>query len=180
MNPIDLLKQGIIASYPNIWKKTLHLKRNEYLKVKGSRDTNIYYVEVGTLRAFIEDEYEEHTIRFGYPGSIITALDSFITQQPSPFYLQAIKKCALKVIPRAIFMDFVAVSPKNASLWRQILEQLTYQQLEREIDLLTHSPAKRYERVLARSPRLFQEIPSKYIASYLRMTPETLSRIKKL
>jgi len=63
--------------------------------------------------------------------------------------------------------------------WQRILEQLIYQQFEREIDLLTASPVERYKRVLARSPQLFQEIPGKYIASYLRMTPETLSRIKK-
>ncbi len=57
--------------------------------------------------------------------------------------------------------------------------QLIYEQLEREKDILIHSPRKRYERVLKRSPQLFQEIPHKYIASYLRMSPETLSRIKK-
>jgi len=59
------------------------------------------------------------------------------------------------------------------------LEQLTLQQLEREKDILTSSPLERYKRVLKRSPQLFQEIPNKYIADYLRMTPETLSRIKK-
>jgi hypothetical protein len=52
-------------------------------------------------------------------------------------------------------------------------------QLEREVDLLTNDPAERYRRVLNRSPRLFQEVPAKYIANYLRMTPETMSRIKK-
>ena len=51
--------------------------------------------------------------------------------------------------------------------------------LEREVDLITYSPQKRFERVFERSPQLFQEIPQKYIASYLRMTPETLSRILK-
>lgn len=51
--------------------------------------------------------------------------------------------------------------------------------LEREIDLLTSSPFERYNRILERSPQVFQEIPLKYIASYLRMTPETLSRLRK-
>ena len=52
-------------------------------------------------------------------------------------------------------------------------------QIEREIDILTNSPKERYLRVLKRSPQLFQEIPNKHIASYLRMSPETLSRMKK-
>ena len=51
--------------------------------------------------------------------------------------------------------------------------------LERETDLLIKSPQVRYEKVLKRSPQLFQEIPLTYIASYLRMTPETLSRLRK-
>ena len=69
--------------------------------------------------------------------------------------------------------------PTNLLLWKQILELLVYQQMEREIDLLTYSPQKRYERVLQRSPQLCQEIPSKYITSYLRMSPDLLSRLKK-
>jgi len=64
-------------------------------------------------------------------------------------------------------------------IWLEVLNQLIYQQIEREQDLLITSPIERYKRVLQRSPLLFQEIPNKYIASYLRMTPETLSRIKK-
>jgi hypothetical protein len=59
----------------------------------------------------------------------------------------------------------------------QLLELFSVQQMEREIDLLTTSPAERIARVRERSPQLFQEVPLKYIASYLRMTPETLSRM---
>ena len=60
-----------------------------------------------------------------------------------------------------------------------MLENLVVQQIEREKDLLTQSPRERYERVLKRSPQLFQEVANKYIATYLRMSPETLSRLKK-
>ena len=67
----------------------------------------------------------------------------------------------------------------NQNLWKQILEAFVIQQMDRETDLLTKSPEERFKRVLNRSPQLFQEIPHKYIASYLRMSPETLSRIKK-
>ncbi len=76
-------------------------------------------------------------------------------------------------------MQFIRSDPERFDLWLTILEQLVYQQIERERDLLTASPADRYHRVLERSPQLFQEVPNKYIAAYLRMTPETLSRLKK-
>lgn len=83
------------------------------------------------------------------------------------------------MLPKINFNKYLENDPASLLLWKQILELLVYQQMEREIDLLTYSPQKRYERVLQRSPQLFQEIPSKYIASYLRMSPETLSRLKK-
>ncbi len=162
-----------------LWESTMTLKRNEYLKVGGSVDTNIYFIVRGSMRVFVVDEFEEHTIRFGYQNNIIAALDSFITEGPSDLYIQAIKKTELKVAKKKAFMDWVQKSPGNLSLWHKILENMIYQQMERERDILTSSPAERYKRVLKRSPQLFQEIPNKYIAAYLRMTPETLSRLKK-
>ena len=178
MNLIEELKYKIDNSPEKLWMKDVSLKRNEFLKVKGSTDLQLYYVLSGSLRVFIEDEFEEHTIRFGYKNSFIAALDSFISEKPSDFYIQAIKKCEL-VIRKANFMNFVERDPENLSLWHKILAQLIFQQMEREVDILTHSPVERYKRVLERSPQLFQEVPHKYIASYLRMSPETLSRIKK-
>jgi CRP-like cAMP-binding protein len=162
-----------------LWERQFTLNRNEYLKSPERTDTNIYYVMSGSLRVAVLDGTEELTIRFGYKGSFITLLDSFFSGRPSEFYIQAIKKSELKAISKAAFMALVRESAENLRLWQTILEQLIIQQMEREQDLLTSSPLERYKRVLARSPQLFQEIPNKYIASYLRMTPETLSRIKK-
>ena len=166
-------------NHANLWKKEITLKRNEYLKVEGSNDTNLYYVEEGSLRIFVVDEVEEHTIRFGYQGNFIAALDIFISENPSPFYIQALKKTIVKVVSKSDYISFLKSHVVNLELWDTLLQGLIIQQLEREIDILTSSPIERYKRVLKRSPQLFQEIPHKHIASYLRMTPETLSRIKK-
>lgn len=162
-----------------IWERTLFLNRNEYVKQGNSIDTNIYFIVNGSLRIFVNDETEEHTIRLGYKNNIIAALDSFITSRPSDLNIQALKKTKLKVVGKEAFLHFIENSPENMSLWRILLEELIYQQMERERDILTSSPEERYKRVIKRSPQLFQEIPHKYIASYLRMAPETLSRILK-
>ncbi|EPR68310.1 Crp/Fnr family transcriptional regulator [Cyclobacterium qasimii] len=162
-----------------LWDKKLELSRNEYLKVKGSIDTNLYFVVSGSLRIYVLEEFEENIIRFGYQNNFIAALDSFISEKPSDLYIQAIKKTQLKVIKKESFMAFIDSSTENTKIWQMMLGDLIYQQMERERDILTSSPLERYKRVLARSPQLFQEIPNRYIASYLRMTPETLSRIKK-
>jgi CRP-like cAMP-binding protein len=158
--------------------RSVVVERNEYIKVGGSVDRNIYYIESGSVRAFVVDDVVEQNIRFGYAGNLIVALDSFITAKPSPLFIQAIKRSTVRVITKSDF-DLFLKEPENQTRWVSILEELVKQQLEREIDILTTSPKERYLRVLQRSPQLFQEIPSLHIANYLRMSPETLSRLKK-
>ncbi|AZI34435.1 Crp/Fnr family transcriptional regulator [Kaistella carnis] len=158
--------------------KEITIDRNEFLKVKGSIDTNLYYIESGSLRIFVLDDYEEQTIRFGYKENLIVSLDSFLTGKPSDLYIQAIKKTVVKVITKEQIEKFLETE-NNRNLWTKILENLVLQQMEREIDILKNSPKERYERVLKRSPQLFQEIPNRHIANYLRMSAETLSRLKK-
>ena len=177
MSQTPLLIQKIEEG--DLWEKQLTLNRNEFLKVAGSIDTNLYFVVNGSIRIFVIDDSEEHTIRFGYQNNIIASLDSYISEKPSEYYIQAIKKTELKVISKQAVNRLVGTSIELQRYWQQTLEHIIFDQLERERDILTSSPLERYKRVLARSPQLFQEIPNKYIASYLRMTPETLSRIKK-
>ena len=177
MNLISNLEDKITSL--KLWENDLLLERNEFLAVKGKIDTNLYFVLSGSLRVFLIDKIEEHTIRFGYKNNFIASLDSYITENPSELYIQAIRKTEVKIIGKKRFMTFIAASSDNLQLWHEVLEQLIFQQMQREQDILISSPLERYNRVLKRSPQLFQEIPNKYIASYLRMTPETLSRIKK-
>ena|SRR5690625_515632 len=89
MNPIQELYQHIDKQ--NLWNKTTVLKRNENLKTSGTVDTNLYYVGSGSLKVFILNDYEEHIIRLGYRGNFIMAIDSFITEKPSDFFIQALK-----------------------------------------------------------------------------------------
>lgn len=177
MNEAQLLIETIEKE--NLWDKEVEIERNEYLKVKGSIDTNLYFIKKGSLRIYLIDEHEEHTIRFGYQNNFIVSLDSFITENPSDYYIQALKKTELKILKKSTFKKLIKSKTKLQNFWTMILEQIVLQQLERERDILISSPIERYKRVLKRSPQLFQEIPNKYIADYLRMTPETLSRIVK-
>lgn len=177
MNPLQELINGLLQA--NLWDETIDLKRKAYLKVAGSTDTNIYFIEEGALRIFVIDEFEEHTIRFGYKNNIVAALDSYISEAPSEMYIQALKATVVKRVSKEKYNRFIQSDRKWQERWQLLLEQLVYQQIVRERDLLTSSPMHRYQRVLARSPQLFQEVPHKYIASYLRMSAETLSRLQK-
>lgn len=163
----------------NLSSKSIVLQRNALLNVYQTVDTNIYFVEEGSIKLFVIDNETEQIIRFGYPGNFIVFLDSFLSNSKTKIFLQAIKKTKLKVISKEQWEKFI-LEDKNKILWIEMLEKLVLQQFEREIDILTHSPKERYMRVFRRSPQLFQAIPHKYIANYLRMSPETLSRLKSL
>ena len=152
--------------------------KGDYVIREGQVEQSLYLIESGAVRVFHVTEFEEQTIRFGYQGSVITSLSSFITGDPSELYMEALRKTTLRAVQRNKLFEVVNENTENQRIYIGMLERLIVQQMEREVDLLTESPTKRLQRVLDRSPNLFQEIPLKYIASYLRMTPETLSRIR--
>lgn len=168
----SLLEEGLFT-------KIHTLQRNEFLKTGNTVDTNVYFVETGSLRVFLLDGEEEQNIRFGYAQNVIVSLDSFLSGRASDFFIQAIKKTTVRIARKADVLTLINSSAAHLKGWNAVLEDLVLQQMEREKDLLTHSPARRYQRVLKRSPQLFQQIPKKHIANYLRMTPETFSRLKK-
>lgn len=157
-------------------RKTIH--KGEMLLREGDIEKNIYFIETGAVRLFYLSEHEEQTVRLGYDHSLINSLSSFLKEQPSEFYIEAIRKTTLKALPKERLLDLVNESEANLRQYNKLLETLVTQQVDREVDLLITSPAERLKRVLDRSPHLFQHIPLKYIASYLRMKPETLSRIR--
>ena len=96
--------------------KTITIERNEFLKVKGSIDTNVYYLESGSVRVFVLDDYEEQIIRFGYKDNLLVSLDSFLTGKPSDLFIQAIKKTVLKVITKPQMNKFLETE-NNKYLW---------------------------------------------------------------
>ena len=169
--------QKITDSFAEIAERKV-IPKGEFLLKEGETERNLYLVESGAIRVYYLSEFEEHTIRFGYKGSFINSLSSFIKETPSEFYIDAIRKTTLKVISKEKLMKIVHENEESLRQYNHLLEMLVTQQIDREIDLLITSPTERLNRVLQRSPNVFQEIPLKYIASYLRMKPETLSRIR--
>ncbi|MCF3108917.1 Crp/Fnr family transcriptional regulator [Niabella sp. CC-SYL272] len=176
MKPIELI-QKIQEFEPHAKKRVL--KRNALLLPKNNCDTHIYFVESGTIRMFVEDGDAEQNIRFGYRGDIVVFMDAFFSGNPTAYSMQALKKTTLTVLTKAALQRFLEQEPAHLRIWLAMLEDLVLQLLEREKDILTTTPRERYQRLLQRSPQLFQEISNRHIANYLRMSPETLSRLKK-
>ena len=165
--------QGLLNAFEDI--TAVQFKKGHILTGEGSIENNLYYIVEGAVKIYYQSELNEHVIRLGYNGSMLNALTSFFSQKPSDLVVEVLRESRIKVLKRNEVMNIV----KTSYGYQEFLEKLMIQQLEREVDLLQDSPSERLNRVLKRSPQLFQHIPLKYIASYLRMSPETLSRIRK-
>jgi CRP-like cAMP-binding protein len=166
------------AAFMACWQPVPALRRTELLMRPGQVEHALYFVHKGLLRLYYPTESEEICVGFAYDQTLVCSFPSFISQQPSAYAIQALRRTELLGIHRADFMRFVDENAAFARFWRAELERNLLGRIEREIDLLLPDPAQRYQRLCARSPHILQRVPRKYIASYLRMTPETLSRLR--
>src|SRR5687767_2597692 len=83
------------------------LSKDEILLKEGQVETRLYFIDSGAIRVFLLSEYEEVNIRFGYSGSIINSLASFLKQEPSAFYIEALRKTTVKVLSRDQLLTFI-------------------------------------------------------------------------
>lgn len=173
------MEENLIAQLKSapIWSEPFILKRGDNLGRFQTVDSQVYWVEEGVLRISSTQVDQELGMRFAYSGEVFSRLDSYIKAVPSRYRIQALRKSSLRSCSKQDFEDFLNHQPILKIYWQKMLYQLIYEMLEREDDLMINEPKARLERVLKRSPRLFQEVPHKYIAAYLRMSPETLSRL---
>jgi len=178
MTEIAALFQDFEAKYPSEIRE-IELSRGDFLIRQGQVERHTYFILSGAVAVKLFKANESHTIRFGYTGSFLNSIPSFFDDSPSHFDIVALKKTRLKAFAKGALFDLIESSHTYKEAYISVLEGLATQFVEREIDLLASSPAERYQRVLKRSPQLFEEIPLRHIADYLRMTPETLSRLRK-
>ncbi|TPE40276.1 Crp/Fnr family transcriptional regulator [Pontibacter mangrovi] len=160
------------------WQRQVQLNRLDFLIRQGQVEQGLYFVVSGALRIYYPLPDEEICVGFGYPNTLLVSFPSFVAGKPSDYCIQALRKSELLGISKTNFMQLVEERPNIRRFWYEQLEKALVGKIEREVDLLLPEPGQRLQRVLQRSPHLFQHIPKKYIASYLRMSPETLSRLR--
>jgi len=155
-------------------KKTIFLKLNEI-------ENHISFIESGVVRLFIpnEDPDKETTFGFSFENQFISAYDSFLTQRPSAYQLQALTETTIVSITYADLQEVYKTTQIGNLIGRLTAERLFLIKSKREQNLLNLSAEERYLRLFKERPELLQIIPLKYISSYIGVTAQALSRIRK-
>lgn len=161
----------------SLWNREITINRGERIITSNTKEQYIYFIKSGTCRIVHPDKEEDKILGFGYPGTFLFS-PSILNNKVNEQDVFAIKKMSLVGIHKSDFFNFIYTDNRLTKIWAEQLGELLISQIDRQVDLLISSPKERYDRLLKRSPQVLQFIPQKYIASYLRMSPETLSRIQ--
>jgi CRP-like cAMP-binding protein len=155
-------------------KKAIFLKVNEI-------EHHISFIESGVVRLFIpkEDSEKEITFGFSFKNQFISAYDSFLTQSPSAYQLQALTETTILSITYHDLQEVYNTTQIGNLIGRLTAERLFLLKSKREQNLLNLSAEERYMKLFKERPELIKVIPLKYISSYIGVTPQALSRIRK-
>lgn len=152
--------------------------KGEMILKEGEVCKYIYYIEHGLTRQFYFKNGKELTEHLGVDHSIFMCIESLFKEEPTHLQVQAIEPTLAFGLPK-IKLEEVALHNVNIQiLYRKILEEsLIISQIHADL-LRFESAQSRYKRMCKMSPQVVLRAPLVYIASYLQMTPETLSRVR--
>lgn len=148
----------------------------------GQVERYLSFVESGMLRFFLRrgaEDLEEMTYDFSFAGEFVSGYSSFITQSPARFNIEALTPVTLWRISFEALEQVYAHTRAGNRIGRYASEQLFLEKAGRELSFLTESAEERYLHLLTGQPQLIRQIPLKYLASYIGITPQALSRIRK-
>ena len=171
---LQKLMVNAIASF-----SILELKKNDYFVKENEICKHFCYIESGILQHAIEVLGEEKTSYLALKNSVTSSLSSFLFQKPSRKNLKALVDCRLWIVNLEIFKDLITTNEAFHQFYYNLIEKQICLIDDYRIDLLTLTPEDRYKKLLTTEPKLLQEVPLHYLASFLGISSRHMSRIRK-
>ena len=156
----------------------LRYQKGELILKEGDVCTNIYWVVKGLVRQFYYKNGKELTEYMAAENTICMCIESLFKEEPTRLQIMALEPTIIYALPKASLEQQAMKNVNIQMLYRKILEEsLILSQIHADM-LRFESAQDRYAKLVKRSPQLVLRAPLVYIASYLQMTPETLSRVR--
>lgn len=158
----------------------LTIKKKKDLLVSGQVCNYLYFINKGCLRSFyIDSRGGEHIYQIRMDNSWISDLESFFSQNPSKYNIEALEDSTLLRISNERMEQLLNEIPNLERYFRILFQKAYVNALKRLNSTMWETAFDRYNDMLKEHPEVFQRVPLVYIASYLGITPESLSRIRK-
>jgi CRP-like cAMP-binding protein len=158
--------------------KSKLVKKNNYLLREGDTCKDIIFVQKGCLRLYYVKDDIEVSVWFAFQQSSAIEIYSFISENPSNYFIQAIEDSEVLCLSKTELNKLYQYQPKMQEMMRNFWEDVILNLISRFTALQTDSAEKRYLDLLGK-PGYLNSIPQKYLASFIGITPTSLSRIRK-
>lgn len=156
----------------------LKYHKGEKILNEGEQCMSIMYIEKGLVRQFYFKNGKEVTEHMANEGNIVMCIESLFKEEPTYLQVEALEPTVIYHLPKKRLEEVALHNVNIQILYRKILEESLIQS-QIHADLVRFETAEnRYRRMLKLSPQVALRAPLLYIASYLQMTPETLSRVR--
>ena len=155
------------------------IKKDQYLVQEGEVCKYLAFVARGSLRSYtIDGKGEEHVVQFAFEGWWISDLYSFLTSQPTTYFIDALDESDVLLIDTSSYNNLCSTLPKFERYFRILLQNNYIASHRRILASISLSAEERYLQLLESYPDIAQRVAQRHIASYLGITPEALSRIR--
>jgi CRP-like cAMP-binding protein len=156
------------------------VKKGEFLLREGDMAKYGMFVASGCLRTYtIDNKGKEHILQFSPEDWWTGDMNSMVNDSPSQFFIDAVEDSDILLFDDTSLQKLNKYIPASATMYEVALQKSLAAQNQRIISTLTSSAEERYNEFLKKYPSLTQRVPQHMIASYLGVSPETLSRIRK-
>jgi CRP-like cAMP-binding protein len=154
-------------------------KKGKILSKPGELVQEVHFIISGGIRMYYVKNNREYTCSFCFEGSYLGDYKSMLTSQPSRLYVEAIEDTVVYSLSKENMEELYHHSPEFIQFGKRFAEFLFTEITSRNESFLFETPEERYIQIMDEYPQLIQRIPQYMLASYIGVTPETISRIRK-
>ena len=166
-----------LEKYYDLFKER-NIKAKTVLLKEGEIAGRIFFIKEGCLRMWFNHEGKEITFQFFFENEMVASIESLRLKKPSNYNIETLEPTTLLVLTKKNFNAFLNKTPELKDYMMEIAFRRWGHYSKLYKSFLTNNPVERYKELIQNEPHIIQRVPQHYIASYLGITPVSLSRIR--